>query len=72
MLNLFSHSLDQQIQRLIDEAPEDGKTPQAMAAIAPSILQRLRSSLAIWNILFFKVSTKIGRSRPCKIDSNRT
>ena len=32
-------SLEHQIQRLVDEAPQDGKTPQAMAAIAPIFLQ---------------------------------
>lgn len=29
--------LDQQIQALIDQAPQDGATPQAVAAIAPAI-----------------------------------
>lgn len=40
-------SLDEQIQQLIDEAPQDGSTPQLVAAIAPvlrALATRLRHS----------------------------
>lgn len=32
-------SLQEQIQALVDEAPQDGKTPQAMATIGPVLAQ---------------------------------
>jgi hypothetical protein len=36
---MMPQSLEQQMQQLIVDAPQDGKTPQAMAAIAPILLQ---------------------------------
>ena len=48
-------NLDQQIQDLIDEAPQDGTTPTAMGAIAPVLSQiasRLKhSQYYIWQLL---------------------